>query len=239
MYNNNVILLEFDDRLIYQKHYNCLYSFLNNNLDYDNFRKQLLTMHTKITKEIQQDGNYNFHKIIEHQNKFNFVPWTLPWIEFINEEFIASIAPTIKIIENKEEFVFTKSFYLFVENQEIKNNIFNFLKKKSVENPQIYADVMESYYFYKTDKFERVISFCIIMDIKDNLILKIDIHQFLAIFGDNSEKSLMKQKNFYYFYRTLEGIREDISHSINQIDNKNLIRNIVISNLKKYAMFCI
>lgn len=239
MYNNSVILLEFDDKEIYQKHYECLYFFLNNHLDYDNFRKQLLTMHTKITQEIQQDGNYNFYKIIEHKNKFNFVPWTLPWIEFINEEFIASIAPTIKISENKEEFLFTKSFYLFVENQEIKNNIFSFLKKKSVENPQIYADVMDSYYFYEIEKFERVISFSIIIDLNDTLIFKIEIHQFLAIFGDNSEKSLMKQKNFYYFYRTLEGIQEDISHSISQIDNKNLIRNIISRNLKKHAMFCI
>lgn len=240
MSNTSVILLEFiNDVSLYKRHYICLYSF-SNDFGYDNFTKQLECANDKISKEIQSENNYNFEKIIEIQREFNSVPWTMPWIEFVNEEFISTVWPIIKENEQKEiSYVFTKSFYLFIEEEELKAKFFNFLKKKLPYNANVYSDVMENHYFYQAEKFERPITFCIMMDLKNNLILKIEVHHFEAFFGDNSEESLRKQKNFYYFYKTLEGIKEDISNSMERLDDKSFIRRTVIDNLKNHAIFCI
>ena len=177
--------------------------------------------------DIHNKRFFDFKKLNEIQQKHSNILVINPWIEFINYEFIAT---RHLIIKEDKNFLFSKSFYLFINNQEFKNKLIRGLESYG-------NDLLNIHYFGENENFERPITFCFLVDYNKNLIFKLEIHQFKCEYEDFSIDSLKTEKNFVYFYKVLKSIEEHFIEHF-KIENK-FVKNTIVNNLKIHASFCI
>ena len=235
---DRIILIEFENIDIYKKHFTFLYSHVN---EFDNYFSLLYKTNENICGIILNEV-VDLQEIVKAQQKFKFSPWSIPWIEYIDNEFIATIFAMNKNAENEEVKVFFKrNFYLFVEDKKFKEQFFKTLDMKLFSNSNVYTEVSQNYYFYKTEKFKYPITFSMILDKdKDVLAFSLCIHNVEAFIEKTfSKESLLKEKNFMYFYKTLIEIKDNIWLSMNEVDNYSFVKRVVIQSLKENTKGCI
>jgi len=235
---DRIILIEFENTEIYKNYFLSLYSHVN---EFDKYFDSLYKTNEKICQSILEDS-IDLEKIVKAQQQFKFSAWSIPWIEYMDNEFIATIFTMNKNSENEEfKIFFTKNFYLFVEDKKFKDQFFKTLDMKLFSNLNVYTDVCQNHYFYKNEKFKNMISFSIMIDkSRDILAFNLCVHNMEAFIGKKiSEENLLKEKNFMYFYRTLIEIKNNVWFFMNEADNYSFIKRIVIQSLNKYAKDCI
>ena len=156
---NQILLIEFEDIELYQYHYLSLYSFVQD-YNYDLFEKALYNSNKLLSDECNLNKKFDFKKIESIQDKFINSPWIIPWVDFVNDEFIATKLPLIKVDSNaKENFYFTKSFYLFIEDISFKKKFFDEFENGFLEVSRNTSDIFDTYYFFENEKFSRPITF--------------------------------------------------------------------------------
>lgn len=241
MQDNKTILIEFFEPETYKYHYTSLYSFT---LDYkyEEFEKILYQNNVDISQEIIKSKCFDFLKLKSHQNRFHGSPWVIPWIEFVNEEFISTLMILNKDTINKADntlshkYVFTKTCYLFVSNLNLKQNFNNIFKNK---DPKQLTNIQ---YFYKNEKFDHPITFCFMFKNNELLALRLEIHRFDLKYTSMETYSLedsFKDKNFVYFYNSLKEIEYNFGQTPEKLNDVNGIKDTVIQGLQKHAIFCI
>lgn len=193
--SDKVLLIEFINTDLYKNHYVSLFSFCSA-MSYDLFENLLYYNNKKIVENIRSlhFKNIDSISIIAPIKKFPDSPWIIPWIEFVDDEFLCTLSWDTKKEDDKTKTILTKSVYFFIEHK--KNEQF-FLK--FTENTAL---------FYESDGIKIPLTLRFLTGI-DCFILKLEIHQYEFDFK-NLHKKELDDYNFVYFCNALKSFWDTI-----------------------------
>ncbi len=216
--SDKVILLEFLDTELYKNHYISLYSS-HSHIGYKEFEKTLLIKNEAIVKSIKNLEISNFHlSICIEPMTFPATNWIVPWIEYVDDEFLCTLFAEIKgdNYMEKPKTVITKSVYFFIDYKKEIRFFLNFTETTLL--------------FYKTEGFKIPVTLRFLTGV-DCLILRLEVIQYELDFNKIHQKEL-DEYNFAYFCQTLKNFWTIIEERNYQITPKEF-NNLFIKTLKR------
>ncbi len=204
--SDKVILLEFLDTELYKNHYISLYSS-HSHIGFKEFEKILNIKNKAIVESLQNLEISKFYLNIDiAPMKPPATNWIIPWIEYVDDEFLCTLFPEIKGGNNsnfmeKPKTVLTKSVYFFIDYKKEIEFFLNFTESTLL--------------FYKLEGFKIPVTLRFLTGV-DCLILRLEVVQYELDFNKINQKEL-DEYNFAYFCQTLKNfwtIIEEINYKI-------------------------